>query len=138
MKRRRHGEGSVFRRKDGRWEAQIAIGGRSMRRSFYGHSRAEVEQKLRLAINSIEHAGARRSLYPLSSEYLNTWLEHESAATVRPSTLESYRLSARRIEPIIGSARVADLTPMAFQRLYAELLRSGPAPRSIWKIHTVL
>ena len=47
---RGHGEGSITQRKDGRWQAQISIGG-GERKTYYGKTKAEVREKLRVAIN---------------------------------------------------------------------------------------
>jgi integrase len=47
--RRGHGEGSIYRRLDGRWTATIDLGwqgGRRRRKFLYGKTRAEVAQKL--------------------------------------------------------------------------------------------
>lgn len=51
--RRGHGEGTISKRKDGRWEARVDLGwidGRRVRRAFYGATRAEVAEKLRKAL----------------------------------------------------------------------------------------
>jgi hypothetical protein len=39
------GDGSIYRRKDGRWCGQLSVGGR--RRYVYGRTRREAESKLR-------------------------------------------------------------------------------------------
>ena len=50
MGRRGNGEGTIYRRKDGTWAAQITMGrkpdGRLDRRTVYGKTRAEVAEKL--------------------------------------------------------------------------------------------
>ena len=47
-RRRGRGEGSIYRRKDGRYVGQYEVNGK--RRSFYGKSRKEVVAKLNKAI----------------------------------------------------------------------------------------
>jgi len=49
-KQRGHGEGSIYQRSDGRWAASITLGGRK-RKTFYGKTRREVQEKLRVALN---------------------------------------------------------------------------------------
>ena len=48
--KRGNGEGTVFRRVDGRWVGEITVGfneaGRQKRRTVYGNTQAEVRQKL--------------------------------------------------------------------------------------------
>jgi integrase len=49
MSRRGRGEGSIYRRQDGRWAAAISLGwsgGRRRRKTFYGQTRAEVAKEV--------------------------------------------------------------------------------------------
>ncbi len=53
--RRGHGEGSIYRRPDGRWTATIDLGwqgGRRRRKFLYGKTRAEVAKKLAVALKA--------------------------------------------------------------------------------------
>jgi integrase len=48
-RRRGHGEGSIYRRSDGRWAAMVDLGwhaGKRRRKFLYGRTRAEVAKKL--------------------------------------------------------------------------------------------
>ena len=47
-RRRGRGEGSIYRRKDGRWVGQYEVNGK--RRYVYGRTRKEVAEKLNRAI----------------------------------------------------------------------------------------
>src|SRR5687768_7265025 len=49
MAKRGKGEGTIYQRADGRWEASVTLpgSGRRRRRSFYAKTRAEVARKLR-------------------------------------------------------------------------------------------
>ena len=49
QKRRGHGEGSIKQRADGLWEARVSLEG-GKRKSFYGKSRREAQDKLRAAL----------------------------------------------------------------------------------------
>ena len=53
MKKRGNGEGSVFKRKDGRWCARYTVGTLDglKRRDIYGKTRKDVAKKLREALN---------------------------------------------------------------------------------------
>lgn len=48
-KRRGHGEGSIYHRKDGRWAASITLE-HGKRKYFYGDTRREVQEKLKIAL----------------------------------------------------------------------------------------
>ena len=50
MAKRGHGEGSIYQRKDGRWAASITVEGRK-RKTLYGKTRKQVQEKLRVALN---------------------------------------------------------------------------------------
>ena len=48
-RRRGHGEGSIYRRSDGRWVAVLDLGwrdGKRTRKYFYGRTREQVARKL--------------------------------------------------------------------------------------------
>ena len=52
-KRRGHGEGTIKQRADGLWEARVSLEG-GKRRSFYGKTRREAQDKLRGALRDID------------------------------------------------------------------------------------
>lgn len=52
MARRGRGEGTIRLRGDGRWEATVTLG--TQRKSFYGKTRREVQDKLRQAQRDYE------------------------------------------------------------------------------------
>ena len=49
MAKRGNGEGSIYRRNDGRWVGEMTIEGRQ-RKFIYGKTRKEVQEKLRGAL----------------------------------------------------------------------------------------
>src|SRR5215212_7840489 len=104
-KRRGNGEGTITRRKDGRWEArytaQTADGPR--RKVLYGKTRAEVAQKLTKAMAD-RNGGLVFDDENLSlGEYLDRWLNDSVRDNVRPRTLDNYRLQVRQhITPALG------------------------------------
>jgi len=57
MGRRGKGEGSIFKRKDGRWCGFITVGydekGNQKKKFFYGKTRQEVAEKINQALNEI-------------------------------------------------------------------------------------
>ena len=54
-KQRGHGEGSIYKRKDGRWVASISLENRR-RKYFYGETRKEVQDKLKVALPEQKHS----------------------------------------------------------------------------------
>jgi hypothetical protein len=98
MGKRGNGEGTIYHRKDGRWEARITVGrknGRRVRKAIYGASRKEVQRRLAAAL------GQLRQGVPLPDDerltlaaYLASWLR-SVRTTLRPSTYVSYEGMAR-------------------------------------------
>jgi integrase len=134
MGKRSNGEGSVVKRKDGRWCAAYTAGGK--RKYLYGKTRKEVVGKLKDTL--AESDGA---YYPdiEVEDYLTRWLEDSVKESVRASTHERYESVCRvHIVPHIGKTNLADLTEMNVQSLYRERLGSGCSPRTVQYVHVTL
>lgn len=135
-KRRGNGEGTIYKRADGRWCATVSVDG-GRRKSFYGRCREDVARKLATALK------AKQDGLPLPAErqtvehFLKGWLESVHPS-VRPRTFESYDLNVRRVVPHIGRSRLARLTPASIQSCYAALTKGGLSPRSVQQAHAVL
>jgi integrase len=131
MSNRGHGEGTIFQRKDGRWQGALQIDG--TRRTVYGSTRKEVQTKLRELQKQTEAIGT----LPPSGRYtvndlLDTWLG--SATNLKPSTVHEYRWFLKTyVRPIIGGMQIERVTPNHFQQLYTNLTPSMGA-----KIHRLL
>jgi len=135
--KRSSGEGSIYRRFDGRWAAALTLPGRK-RRSLYGKTRKEVAQKLGEAPRARE---ARLPIIPerqTVGQFLPQWLKI-AEPTMRRSTYARYE-EYMRIHAIlvIGHIRLPRLTPQHLQDLYAKKLLEGLSPTSVRHLHTVL
>lgn len=142
-KRRAHGEGTVVRRRDGRWAGALVVGrdpsGRVVRRWVYGKTRQEVVAALerlraRRRISGPAPAADRMSL----EEYLRSWLADTAAPTVRPKTLSLYRLATDRIVRVLGRVRLGDLGPHHVQHLMLRLEEEGVGARTRQVTYNVL
>lgn len=112
MARRGHGEGSISRRADGRWEAKVSLGytaGRRLRKAFYGVTRAEVQVKLRAALK------ARDEGLPILADdrttverYLLRWLE-ATGPNVRPKTAAHFRWCVTHLIEGLGGSTLKQL-----------------------------
>jgi len=141
MGKRGNKEGSIYKRKDGRWTATIDLGwqdGKRKRKSFYGQTREEVARRLTEAL------GARKDGLPLASDRLTVagfareWLESVSPS-IRPSTYQSYEAGLRvHILPELGNKRLSSLEPRHIEALYAKLSSRGYSPKSIRIYHSVI
>jgi integrase len=119
MKRRGRNEGSIRRRKDGRWQATVSMGwknGKRARKFLYGETREEVAGKLTRALNAQQQglpiAGERQTL----EQFLDVWLEAAVKGKVRPLTFESYRsYIVTHLKPGLGKKTLARLSPQDVQ-----------------------
>src|SRR5215469_8952638 len=122
MARRGHGEGSIYQRKDGRWAASITLENRK-RKTFYGRTRKEVQEKLNAAlhekIQGLLATGPQQSL----KLYLDQWLEQVHKPTVKLITYQQYRSVIRKhLVPALGNITLQKLTPAKVQALYTQKL----------------
>ena len=140
--RRGNGEGSIYKRKDGRWVGVINLGydrGKRQRKCFYGDTRRQVAQKLRDGLS--QRAGG----LPLPDErtrmgsYLRMWLNEVADPRLRPSTFASYEMICRRhLIPALGHLRLTEVNPQTIQRYLNKKRRDGLSGRTVQYHHAVL
>jgi integrase len=140
-KKRGNGEGSIYRRKDGRWVGQYTIYTATgpKYRYLYGRTRAAVAEKLTKAMAD-RNSGLMFDTGRLTvGEYLDQWLSDSVRSTVRTSTFERHEAIIRlHIKPTLGHVGLKKLTPAHVRGLYREKLDSGLAPATVRKIHSTL
>lgn len=86
-KRRSRGEGSVFRRRDGRWVASLDLGyidGKRKRLTFYGQTRREALEKLEAAKAQLLRGELPTRAHETVGQFLSRWLEEISHHRVAP------------------------------------------------------
>lgn len=115
MPRRGKGEGSIRRRKDGRWEGAFTVGatarGWPKRVSVYGRTRQEVAAKL-AELAAKYHKGLFAQPQTLTvGEWASAWLDRK-AADIRPSTLAMYRHEVSLALPTLGTLRLQAVQPV--------------------------
>ena len=136
-KRRANGEGSIYKRSDGRWVGSVSLDN-GRRQHLYGATRQEVSRKLNAALKARQDGlpvlGERQTV----GQFLQSWLETTKAA-VRPRTWVRYEQYVRlHAIPGIGRVALTKLTPQHLQRLYTSRLEAGLSPTSVAHLHTVL
>ena len=129
-KRRANGEGSIRKRKDGRWEGRYTAGrdpvtGKAIYKNVLGKTQAEAKEKLKSAIEK------NGSLVTITKQYtvgqwLDTWMENYAKLQVRASSHKTYQgFIENHINPTLGDLSLEKLTAMDLQKLYKHLLESG-------------
>jgi integrase len=142
MNQRANGEGSIYRRADGRWTAACYVlrpDGTRVRRSVYGKTRKDVADQLAVLIAKTK-AGLPLAVESWSLErFADHWLKHVVGSRLRPSTLSSYRETLRlHIIPTLGRTNLRALTPTHVRTLLANKAADGLGARSIQIIHSTL
>ena len=141
MGRRGNNEGSISRRKDGRWMGRYTVHSADgpKQRAVYGKTRAEVAEKLTKAMADRDGGIVYDAGKLAVDEYLDRWLSDSVRGTVRQRTYERYESLVRvHICPTVGRIKLKNLTPAHIRSLCREKLDSGLAPRTVQYIHGTL
>jgi len=114
MKRRANGEGTIYKRDNGRWAAQAYVtltNGERKRIFITEKTREAVIAKLR----EIKDQESRRVRYSEKdwtvAEYLDYWLTNIQQRRIRETTMMTYKIMIKNhIKPIIGGCKLRDLS----------------------------
>lgn len=130
-KRRKHGDGSIHLRKDGRWEGRYVVGrnekGFPITKNVLAKTQAECVKKLaqlreQLEAPPPEHPKAGTSL----GDWINHWYQDYKKPNLRPNTQMSYeRRIYQQIIPALGHIPLDKLTAGDIQKFYAQAKQSG-------------
>jgi integrase len=136
--RRGHNEGTIKHRSDGRWEAMFTLPN-SRRKSLYGKTRKEVQEKLRAALRDLDAgldlAAGRQTV----GQCLDRWLDDVVKPRVRPKTHKDYaQLIRLYINPALGRVQLAKLSPAHVQKMMGDMTAQGLSPRTVQYTRGVL
>lgn len=142
MTSRSNGEGSVYRRKDGRYEAAAYVptsSGTRKRLRVYGMTRAEASKKLVTALAAADRGAVISDGAWTVKQYLDYWMREVVPNTRRPATVSLYRAAIRNhILPRIGSQSLTGLSATTLQRVFNQQLADGHSIRVVHLTRTVL
>jgi integrase len=140
-KRRGNGEGSIYKRNDGRWVGQYLVHTAKgpKYRYLYGKTRREVDEKLTKA-KADRDGGLVFDAGTLTlAEYMDQWLSETAKNRLRPKTYKDYAgLTQVHIAPALGHIKLKNLTPLHVQQFYSSKLESGLSKRTVEYLHAVL
>ncbi|MGW1012723.1 tyrosine-type recombinase/integrase [Streptomyces termitum] len=113
-KARANGEGTIYQRKDGRWEAAgyvLAANGTRKRVRVYGSTRREAADKLVEKIADSNRGLPVATADSTVGDYLTYWLDSVAVHRLRENTHTRYAACVRlHIIPGLGTKKVARLT----------------------------
>lgn len=135
--KRGHGEGSIYKRKDGRWCGSVMVEGK--RTAVYAKTRREVASKLADVQRNIARGIALHTDRQALEDYLKFWLERVKKPTVRPSSYKAYRVAVHiHIIPAIGHIPLSKLTPQRVTDMLNGKLEEGVSPLGVRYLRLVL
>ena len=140
--KRGQGEGSIYKRRDGRWVGVVNLGyqdGKLKRKYYYGKTREEVKSELVTALNDQQKGLPILTERQTVAKFLDKWLAEVARPSVRPKTYRFYHDHIRlHITPALGNKRLEKLTPIDVQHFVNDRLKSGLSPQSIRHIIATL
>lgn len=138
MARRGHGEGSIYKRKDGRYAAAITLENRK-RKYFYGKTRKEVQEQLKVALHEQQQGTLAVGPKQTVKQFLEHWLEEVHKPNIRQGSYVRYRTNLKHhILPVIGDVQLQRLTSQQVQSLYSQKMKEGLSASYIHSIHGLL
>lgn len=131
-RKRADGEGTLTKRKDGRWEARYSPAAGGRRRSVYGQTQREVREKLR----DLKEADRAGEWVATKGETLGKWAEHWleniHRRNVRASSYgNDSSLIRKHIVPRLGHHVLAKLQPGHIEEFLTALEDDGVGPQTI-------
>ena len=135
-KKRGNQEGSIYRKANGKWRAQLMLTGGRL--SVTVSSRSEAQDWLRSTRNQIANGLTYRGATTTFSDFLDDWLL-AAKARLTEHTCRDYNLHVRDyIKPALGNLRLRDLNPSVIQKFYDKQSADGFGARTIQKSHAVI
>lgn len=137
MSKRANGEGTIYKRADGRWCASLSIG-KGKRKHFLSKSRTDAERWLtaerKKRDDGLPVVVERETL----SLFLQRWLQ-AIKPSIRERTWVRYEQYVRLHVPHeIGKLYLDKLAPQHLQRLYAERIDAGLSRTTVHHLHAML
>ena len=115
-KRSANGQGGIYRRADGRWEAKVFVDtpdGRRKRISVYGDTERAALDELGKILDQQRRGIPTATTTLTVADYMTYWLEHIAEPSIRRTTYATYEGDVRlHIVPGIGKRKLKSLQPV--------------------------
>ncbi|MEX1071768.1 MAG: tyrosine-type recombinase/integrase [Anaerolineales bacterium] len=134
--RRGKKEGTIYKRPNGKWRAQLSVDGRRL--SFTCKSQSECLRWLREMNQKISSGFSFKSSKLSYGEFLSSWLSTVEAQLRRSTVIQYAQIVKHYIAPDLGRLKLGDLNADKIQRLYDSLIRKGKSRRTVQLVHAVV
>jgi integrase len=142
LRKRANGEGSIYRRSDGRWAAEVTVGydarGRQQKSRVYGRTQSEAVEKLKELKGRLAQGLPPKPERQTVAQFLRTWLETVCPTTTgSPKTRRTYRdLIEDHVIPGLGRIELSKLSPEHVQKWINDFLKRPKPERKVGDRHS--
>jgi integrase len=135
-KRRGNKEGSIYKRANGTWRAQVTIKGRRLIHTAKNHK--DCLDWIKKTNKQIDNGMTFSSSQYTFAEHVTGWLASKKGS-IRKTTLRQYeQLMRDYVIPYLGQDLVIDLRTDRIQALYTSLLSKNIGVCSVEKVHDLI
>jgi integrase len=135
-RKRGNNEGTIYKRNDGRWCAQVSLGGRRITK--YAKTQKECRDWVKQTLDKIEHGLTFEGTQISLERFMESWLAGKELSR-RPNTVRNYRsYCSEYIFPVLGKMRIQAILPAHIRQLYLRMQMDGRGARTIQLIHVTL
>ncbi len=136
MGRRGNKEGSIYKRKDGRWCAYVTIDGHRI--YHYAKTQSECRKWVKDTLTQVDQGLTSRGTQYTVQSYLEEWLG-SIKSSLKKNTWIQYSQNIRlHITPHLGKIKLKDLRPDQIQSLYNLKQKNGIGAATIRISHAIL
>lgn len=135
-KKRSHNEGSIYKRRDGYWRAQVTIDGQRL--SFTAKTQKECRDWVRATLNEIDDGLSYNATKITVESFLADWLIIKESSILQKTLAQYGQVARDHISNEIGTIKIRELKPEQIQKLYTRKLDAGMGERTVREIHAVL
>ena len=141
MRKRKNGEGSIYKRKDGRWCAAYYDEGYN-RHYIYGRTKAEVQKKLKRKDDdsALKEKDEGNGNDVKLEEWVLDYLENYKKNEIKATTYSSYMIIFHKhIENSkIGKMELDKVTVENLQKFYSNKISDGYSSKTVRSIETII
>ncbi|MFB8777152.1 tyrosine-type recombinase/integrase [Streptomyces broussonetiae] len=141
-RRNSNGEGSIYKRADGRWEAAfsvLTVSGKRKRIRVYAQTRKEAHAKLTEAKMKVQQGLPTPDKIWRLGDYLDYWLENIVRTNRRRTTYSRYEVAVRlHLKPGLGNQALDRLSVPIIQSFLNQKLEEGSSVRGAHIMREVL
>ena len=111
-------EGSISKRKDGRWQGTVELpsfsDGKRKRKYVYGKTRQECRKKMNAIIEEIESNGVINPSKYKFDDFATKWID-TYCVNLSPTTVDGYRRAIKYMYKYLGNMQLTKILPMHVQ-----------------------